>query len=78
MNLIKFISVFFSPSQAEEQNNALTRKIKLLEEDLENAEDSATTANEQNKVLENEVEELKRENTKFRKEIETLEGNYIV
>lgn len=53
----------------------LNRKLKLLETDLDTAEDKAADANDKFKEKEAQAEDLERENKQFKRRIDMLEGN---
>lgn len=55
----------------------LTRKMKLLETDLDSAEDRVADISDKNKELEAEVEELQRENKTLQRRVDTLEGECL-
>ena len=54
--------------------DALHRKLKLLESDLDTAEDKAADQTEKVKELETQNEELLRENKQLQRKVEVLEG----
>ncbi len=65
---------FFAHIQAEEEMMGKDRKIKLLEDDLDRAEERYANSDAQLKSLTTEVEELKRDNQKLQRELESLDG----
>ena len=56
---------------------AKERKIKLLENDLDAAEDSSAEYQAKWKDVEQRVEDTERENQKLKREINQLEGMYM-
>ena len=54
------------------------RKLKLVEEDLDQSEDRATEATTKLRELEGQLEEAQRENKKLQKTVDTLEGQYAI
>lgn len=60
--------------QAEQEIQNLNRKMKLLENDLDAAEDKGTDANAKCKDNEVQIEELTRENKQLQHRISVLEG----
>lgn len=55
----------------------LLRKLKLLENDLDTAEDKSSDATSKSKDLESQVEELTRENRQLNHRIGVLEGRCV-
>lgn len=55
----------------------LSRKVKLLENDLDTAEDKANDAVSKSKDLESQLEETTRENKQLTHRIQVLEGMYV-
>jgi len=60
--------------QYELEVNNLKRKLKLLEDDLENAEDQAHSHSTKSSQYESELEEAKRENAQLKRTVDQLEG----
>ena len=58
----------------EQEVQGKERRLKLLEQDLDAAEDMATESQKKVKDLETENDDLKRENGKLKREIQELEG----
>ena len=63
------------PYQVEQDLASHANKMKLLESDLDLAEERATDSTAKLKDAETRVEELERENKGLRKEIERIEGH---
>ena len=61
-------------TQLEQEVDALNRKLKLLEADLDTAEDKAADQTDKVKELETQNEELLRENKQLQRKVELLEG----
>ena len=61
-------------TQAEQEVENLQRKLKLLESDLDTAEDKAADNSEKLKEFEAQNEELTRENKQLHHKIDVLEG----
>lgn len=60
--------------QAEQEVQNLMRKLKLLENDLDQAEDKAAEATSKLKDLETQYEEAEREKKQMQRRIDVLEG----
>lgn len=60
--------------QFEQEVEALARKLKLLESDLDTAEDKAADQTDKLKELEAQNEELLRENKQLQRRVDVLEG----
>lgn len=60
--------------QLEQEVDALNRKLKLLETDLDTAEDKAADQTDKVKELETQNEELLRENKQLQRRVDVLEG----
>ena len=65
---------FFLGPQAEQEVQSLQRKLKLLENDLEMAEEKAADSTDKLKESETQAEELTRENKQLNHRIDVLEG----
>lgn len=63
-----------SRTQAEQDVQNLTRKLKLLETDLEQSEDKAQDSDKKLRVAEAQVEELQREKKQLENQIGILES----
>ena len=63
-----------SPSKAEQETQSLSRKLKLLEEDLDAAEDRLQQVQQSLKEHETLNDELTRENKQLHRAVEKLEG----
>lgn len=61
-------------TQAEQEVQNLTRKLKLLETDLEQSEDKAQDSDKKLRVAEGQVEELQREKRQLENQIGILES----
>ena len=61
-------------TQLEQEVDALNRKLKLLEADLDTAEDKAADQTDKVKELEAQNEELLRENKQLQRRVDVLEG----
>ena len=61
-------------AQFEQEVDALNRKLKLLEADLDTAEDKAADQTDKVKDLETQNEELLRENKQLQRKVDVLEG----
>ena len=84
-SLFLFLSLIYSPShhplthsQLEQEVDALNRKLKLLEADLDTAEDKAADSGDRCKDLEDKNEELERENKQLQHRIQRLEGEIVL
>lgn len=64
--------------QAEAENQSLQNKLKLMEGDLEKAEDTTAETQERLKEAEARVEELERTNNSLKRELESVEGTYYI
>ena len=62
------------PFQADQEVESLLRKLKLLEEDLDNAEDRVAVATKKLQEQEGLNDELIRENKQLHHRVDTLEG----
>ena len=67
-------SFLLQHTQLEQEVESLNRKLKLLEADLDMAEDKAADQGEKVKHLEDENEGLTRENKQLQHKVQTLEG----
>lgn len=64
--------------QAEQEVQNLLRKLKLMENDLDTAEDKFMDTNAKFKDRETQVEELTRENKQLDHRISVLEGTFDI
>ncbi len=64
--------------QAEAELQAKERKIKLLETDLDAAEDTSADYQAKSKEFEQRAEDAERENQRLKREINQLEGMYNI
>ena len=76
--MAKLVTRALSCIQAEQEVQNLTRKLKLLETDLEQSEDKAQDSDKKLRVAEAQVEELQREKRQLENQIGILESEFCV